>query len=319
MTAPAEIVNAPSEPAMRLARVWLGPERPATVLDAIRRAGAIETGIGEANVIIWANIRDPFSRMQELLHPGIEWVQVDSAGIDHWIESGLIDGTRTWTSASGRYGAAVAEHVVALLLGCSRHFVEQQRAQQWMRVESDWLIGKNIGFLGGGSIVRESIKRLSPFGVRSLALCEPRVEVPGALRTYGSDGLHELLRVSDHVVVALPLTPATRGMVGRAELELIGPHGLLVNVGRGPIVDTDALVAVLEDGRLGGAGLDVTDPEPLPADHPLWRMDNVLITSHSANSLSMMHAAFAELVAENLARFRRGDEPLGVIDPAVGF
>jgi len=269
-------------------------------------------------VIIWANVRHPATCIRELLHPGIEWVQIDSAGVEGWLAADLIDDARVWSSASGRYGSAVAEHVVALLLACSRRFTEQARTPRWMRVESEGLAGKTVGFVGGGGIVRESIARLAPFGVRSLALCEPCVAVPGAEHTYGSEGLHDLLKTSDHVVLALPLAPATRGMIGRGELELIGP-GFLVNVARGAIVDTEALVAVLSEGRLGGAGLDVTEPEPLPDDHPLWRMDNVMITSHSANSLEMLRSAYAELVAENLERFRRGEQVLGIIDMVLGY
>jgi D-3-phosphoglycerate dehydrogenase len=298
--------------------MWLGPERPASVVEAIRRGGGVETAIEEANAIVWSNLKDPVTRLQRLLHPGIEWVQVDSAGVEHWIASGLVDETRLWTSATGRYGPAVAEHVVTLLLACSRRIVEQVRVGHWARMENEILRGKTVGFLGGGSIARESIARLTSFGVRCVALCEPRIDVPGAEHTYGSEGLYELLEASNHVVVALPLTPATRGLIGRRELELIG-DGLLINVARGAIVDTDALVEVLAEGRLGGAGLDVTDPEPLPADHPLWQVNNVLITSHSANSIEMMNAAYAELVAENIGRFRRGDQLLGVIDLTLGY
>ena len=303
---------------MTSARIWLGPERPPVVVEAIRRGGGVESPIDKANAIVWSNLKDPVSRMKELLHPGIEWVQVDAAGIDHWIASGLIDSTRVWTSARGRYGSAVAEHVVMLLLACSRRIVEQVRIGHWARKENELLSGKTVGFLGGGSIVRESIARLASFNVRCLALAEPLIDVPGAAKTYGSNGLQEILEASDHVVVALPLTPATKGLIGPRELELIG-GGLLINVARGPIVDTDALVVTLKEGRLSGAGLDVTDPEPLPSDHPLWQMDNVLITSHSANSIEMMNAAYAELVAENVGRFNRGQELLGIVDLTLGY
>ena len=315
-TSSASRASSPST--ARIAHIWLGPERPPVVVDAIRRGGGVETPIEEANVIVWANIRDPVTRLQELLHPGIEWVQFDSAGVEAWFAAGILDDARLWSSASGRYGGAVAEHVVVLLLACLRRIVEQQRAGKWLRVEGKALAGVTVGFVGGGAIARESIARLTPFGVRSLALCEPRVDVPGAEHTYGPEGLHDLLKASDHVVLAVPMTPATHHMIGRSELELIG-DGLLINVSRGPVVDTDALVAVLAEGKLGGAGLDVTDPEPLPDDHPLWKMDNVLITSHSANSLEMMHSAYAELVAENVARFCRGEQPLGQIDFALGY
>lgn len=303
----------------RTPRIWLGPQRPDALVRAIHDNGGIEADIAEANAIIWSGLDHDVAPMRGLLHSGIEWVQLDVAGVDHWVESGLLDDRRLWTSARGRYGPAVAEHVVALLLAGARRFVEQARAGRWLPVQGERLAGATIGFVGGGGLARESIARLAPFGVRSLVVSDPPAPVPGADHCYGADQLDELLVESDHVVVAVPLTPATRGMIGRRELELIGPHGLLVNVARGPVVDTDALTAVLAEGLLGGAGLDVTDPEPLADDHPLWRMDNVLITAHSANGREMKRSAYTVLVAENVARFCRGEQPVEPIDLDLGY
>jgi phosphoglycerate dehydrogenase-like enzyme len=303
----------------RVARVWLGLEQPSEIVAAMRRGGAIPSSIEAANVVIWSGLDHDVSRMRGLLHPGIEWVQVDSAGVDHWVASGLVSPARLWTSARGRYGAAVAEQAVALLLACCRKLPQQARARRWTRVEGQRLEGKTVGIIGAGAVGRETIARLEPFGVRILVLDERDVDVPGAERSYAAAQLHQMLAECDHAVVAVPLTPSTRGMIGRRELELIRPGGLLVNVGRGAVVDTDALAAALACGQLGGAGLDVTEPEPLPDDHPLWHLDNVLITSHSANSREMLRAAYAGLVEENLQRFRRGEEPLGVIDVALGY
>jgi phosphoglycerate dehydrogenase-like enzyme len=303
----------------RAARVWLGPERPTALRHAIHESGGVEVDIAEANAIVWSALDHDVSAMSGLLHPGIEWVQLDVAGVDHWIDAGLIDDGRLWTSARGRYGAAVAEHVVALLLASARSFVGQARAAGWRPVQGRLLAEATIGFLGAGGLAQESIARLAPFGARILTLSEPSAQLSCADDSFTLDGLDEFLRLSDYVVVAVPLTPATRGMIGTRELDLIGPEGFLVNVARGPVVDTEALTAALADGRLGGAGLDVTDPEPLPQDHPLWGMDNVLITSHSANGNEMKRSAYNVLVAENVARFRRGEDPREPIDLTLGY
>ena len=128
-----------------------------------------------------------------------------------------------------------------------------------------------------------------------------------------------MLRASDYLVLAAPLTASTRGLVGARELDLLGPDGWLVNVGRGAVVDTDALVGALASGRLGGACLDVTEPEPLPDGHPLWSLPNALVTPHAANPWQDHFAALAVRVEENLRRFRDGLPLVGLIDLGRGY
>ena len=141
----------------------------------------------------------------------------------------------------------------------------------------------------------------------------------GADRSLHAAGLHSVLAESDFVVLAVPLTEETRGLIRERELELIGRDGWLVNVARGAIVVTEALVEALEHDRLGGACLDVTDPEPLPPEHPLWRLDNVLVTPHVANPPGTTYEPLARLVEENVRRFRDGRELRGVVDPERGY
>ena len=155
--------------------------------------------------------------------------------------------------------------------------------------------------------------------MKVIALTRSGAAVPGAERSLGPDGLDELLSASDYVVLCAPLTPETEGLIGARELDLIGPGGVLVNVGRGGLVDTGALVEALGAGRLRGAMLDVTEPEPLPDGHPLWSEPRALITPHVANTRAQLDAALARRVEENVARFRAGEELLGAIDPAAGY
>jgi phosphoglycerate dehydrogenase-like enzyme len=306
------------------ARVWLAPDAPAALAEAVLRGGGEVVPAEEANAVVWyAHSVGPeqVSLMRSLLRDPVRWVQIDSAGVEGWFAHGVVDDARVWTSAAGAYAVAVAEHVVALLLASTKRLAQCARAGRWNRDELEGvpLAGSTVGIVGAGGIGREAIKRLAPFDVRILALTRSGAPVPGADRSFGPDGLHELLTESDFVVLGAPLTPETRGLIGARELDLLGPAGVLVNVARGALVDTDAVVAALREGRLGGALLDVTDPEPLPDGHPLWSEPRALITPHVANTRAQLDVAFARRVEENVRRFRAGEELLGVMDPSAGY
>jgi D-3-phosphoglycerate dehydrogenase len=216
---------------------------------------------------------------------------------------------------------AVAEHVLALLLASAKRLVECARADTWRHADLQGvpLSGSTVGIVGAGGIGREIIRRLEPFDVRVIASTHSGSAVKGAARSLGAGDLDELLTESDYVVLCAPLTPETRGLIGARELDLIGPRGALINVARGALVDTGAVVAALRDGRLGGAFLDVTEPEPLPSGHPLWSEPRALVTPHVANTRQQLEAALLRRVEQNVARFRAGEPLLGVIDPAAGY
>jgi|tagenome__1003787_1003787.scaffolds.fasta_scaffold20965728_3 phosphoglycerate dehydrogenase-like enzyme len=307
------------------ARVWLPPGSPAALADAIRRGGGDVVDVADANVLFpygYAAVsadQEPFLR--SLLTDEVEWVQLQPAGVEDWFTLGLVDDRRLWTSSAGAYAVAVAEHVLALLLAAAKRLADCARATTWRRGELQGvpLSGSTVGIVGAGGIGREIIKRLEPFDVRVIASTHSGAEVPGAARSLRADELDELLTESDYVVLCAPLTPETEGLIGAHELDLLGPAGSLVNVARGAIVDTDALVAALREGRLGGALLDVTEPEPLPDGHPLWSEPRALITPHVANTRAQLEAALARRVEQNVARFRAGEPLLGVVDPAAGY
>jgi phosphoglycerate dehydrogenase-like enzyme len=257
--------------------------------------------------------------MGGVLHDGIRWVQLPSAGVDRWLRLGLLDERRTWTGAQGAYADDVAEHVLAFVLAAARRLPQAAKSRTWARDEGRRLAGATVGIVGAGGIGEAVVARLASFGVRILALSRSGREIPGAERSLGADSLHELLGESDYVVLALPLTDESRGLIGRRELDLIGSEGWLLNVARGAIVQTDALVAALREGRLAGACLDVTDPEPLPDGHPLWELDNVLITPHVANPPRLEIDVLAGRLEENVRRFVAGEELLGPIDLGRGY
>ena len=295
------------------------------IAEAVRRGGGELVAGERANAIVWygyehlAPEQVPLAR--SLLRDDVRWVQLDSAGVEPWFEHGLVDDARVWTSAAGAYDVAVAEHILAFVLAAAKRLPEAARSTTWRKpeLEGRQLAGSTVGIVGAGATGLEAIRLLEPFGVRIVALTRSGRDVPGADRSLGPDGLDDLLAASDYVVLCAPLTPATEGLIGARELELIGPGGVLVNVGRGALVDTGALVAALRADRLRGALLDVTDPEPLPDGHPLWSDPRALITPHVANTRAQLDAALAQRVEENVARFRAGKELLGPIDPVAGY
>ncbi len=312
-----EHTASPASRGVGSARVWLGPERHRALADAVERAGGALVEPAEANAIVWRG--GPPERLRAFLHAGVEWVQLDSAGLDHWLEQGILDEERRWTAAGEVFAPDVGEHAVALLLAAARRLPQAARRRTWGGGGGEPLTGLTVGIVGAGAIGRETIARLRPFGVRIVALTRSGRTVEGADRSLAAGGLDDLLADSDYVVLALPLTEETRGLIGGPELDRLGPRGWLVNVARGSLVDTDALVEALAEGRIGGACLDVTEPEPLPEDHPLWRFENVLITPHAANPPGTVEARLAPLVEENVHRFAEGRDLLGLVDPDRGY
>jgi phosphoglycerate dehydrogenase-like enzyme len=249
---------------------------------------------------------------------GIRWISLPAAGVEHWLDQ-MTDGP-VYTSAAGAFALPVAEHALALMLAGARSLAACARAERWDdTIPARSLEGTTIAIVGAGGIGRRLIELLAPFRVRVLAVTRHGRAVEGAAVTVPADRLDEVLPEADHVVLAAPGTPGTRHLFDAARLARMKPGAWLVNVGRGSLVDTDALVAALETGPLGGAGLDVTDPEPLPEGHPLWRHERVLITSHVASTVEGERRHYAVRVRENVARFAAGEPLLGVVDRDAGY
>ncbi|MDW5598549.1 D-isomer specific 2-hydroxyacid dehydrogenase family protein [Conexibacter stalactiti] len=301
--------------------VHVGPDPSPQLEQAVRDGGGTLVGaVAEAEAIVW---RGSPEQLQPLLHDGIRWVQLPSAGVEHWLESGLIDtaGARRWTAATGAYGAITAEHAFALLLAGLRRLPECARASSWQgdALEGGTLFGTTVAIIGAGGIGRALIAMLEPFGVTVLAVNRSGREVPGAAEIVPFTRVGELWPRADAVVLCAPATAETHHLLDAAALAALPAHAWVVNVARGSLVDTDALVRAFADGAIAGAALDVTDPEPLPADHPLWREPRALITPHTANPAGPLRIALAERVRENVARLREDRELLGIVDPARGY
>jgi phosphoglycerate dehydrogenase-like enzyme len=229
------------------------------------------------------------------------------------------------TNGRGAFSAALAEFVLAALLFFAkdlRRLVAQQAAGAWTAFDMERLEGRTVGIVGYGDIGRAVAARLRPLGVDVLALRrrpDRSREDPLAAEILPPSRLVDLMARADDVVVSMPLTPGTRGFVGREAVAAMKRTAVLVNVGRGPVVDEPALVEALERGRIRGAALDVFETEPLPAESPLWRLPNVLLSPHCADHVPGWVDEAMRLFLRNLERFRRGEPPPGVVDKTAGY
>jgi phosphoglycerate dehydrogenase-like enzyme len=252
-------------------------------------------------------------------YPQISWVQLPMAGVELMADAGVLDHRRQWTSAKGAYAEPVAEHALALLLAGLRHLPERARAHSWGEPAGLSLFDQPLTIVGGGGIAIALLRLLEPFRARVTIVRQHAEPVAGAVRTVTAARLHEALADACAVVLTLALTPQSRGLIGRKELEAMDQQAWLVNVARGALVDTEALVEALRSHWIGGAALDVTDPEPLPTGHPLWNLPNCLITPHTADTEQMTQPLLADRIAENVQRLATGRELTGRVDPDLGY
>ncbi|WP_402465553.1 NAD(P)-dependent oxidoreductase [Isoptericola aurantiacus] len=306
----------PDSPAISAA-----PEVPGWVADAVRDAGARLVPLGEETAgLLWFGPLGVDGLGPALAAaPAVRWVQLPSAGVDACLEAGLLDDHRTWTSAKGSFAEPVAEHALALTLAALRRLPERARARSWGTEAGTSLYGADVLVLGAGGIARSFLELIRPFRTRSVVVRRRADPVPGADRVVTAEHLTTELARADVVVLAAALTPATRSLVGAPEVAAMRRGATLVNVARGGLVDTDAVVAALRSGHLGAAALDVTDPEPLPDGHPLWDLPGALVTPHTADTPEMVEPLLRDRIEVNLRRFVRGDPLDGVVDPVAGY
>jgi phosphoglycerate dehydrogenase-like enzyme len=285
---------------------------------AVTTGGARLAPVEEADALVWADSTRPHDLPVVLARGGgIRWVALPFAGIEPHLAH--LDRDRTWTCARGVYARPVAEHALAMGLAGLRGLVTYSRADRWSAPEGVNLVGGNVVVLGAGGITEELSRLLTGFGCSLTVIRRKAEPFPGATRTMDLDHLLDALPGADLVVLALALTPETEGVIGRAELEAMADHAWLINVARGGHVDHTALLSALEAGTIGGACLDVTDPEPLPAGHPLWTHPRVLITPHVGNTPEMGIPLLAAHIERNVTRFVAGEPLEGVVDVDAGY
>jgi phosphoglycerate dehydrogenase-like enzyme len=300
-------------------QIAVGPgDVPAWALDAVQRGGGQVVAPEVAEAVVWMDgrnsrdLRDMLQRAADAV-----WVQLPFAGIEPFAE--LLDTDRFWTCGKGVYAEPVAELAMSLGLAGLRGLSHYARAAEWSGPRGSNLQGANVTILGGGGIAQSLLRLLAPFDCRVTVVRNTVQAMEGAADVIGADRYVDALPGADLVVVALALTADTDGMLGLSEFEQMEPHAWVVNVARGAHIVTDHLVEALRDGLIGGAGLDVTDPEPLPAGHALWSLPNCIITPHVGNTPEMGAALLAERITANIRRFAQGEELLGPVDVGKGY
>ena len=290
-------------------------------MEAVEKGGGTVVDLGDdPDAVVWLDSADMAGLNAALqAAPRVEWVQLPFAGVELAAEAGLFSHERQWTSAKGAYGQPVAEHALTLALAGLRWLPTRIEARSWGTPAGISLYDQKVTILGGGGITHYLLEQLAPFGVEATVIRRKADPVPGAARTVTMSELHEVLPGALVVFLALALSPATTGIIGAPELELMDERAWLVNVARGRHVKTDALVAALTSGSIAGAALDVTDPEPLPDGHPLWDLSNCIITPHTADTIEMIRPLLAERIRDNVERFAVGRELIGRVDPDAGY
>ncbi|MCX7522336.1 hydroxyacid dehydrogenase [Microbacterium sp. STN6] len=304
--------------------IALLPRPKEAFADAVAAGGGVVEELSErTRGLIWLSSKHPEQLAEALRsHPGIGWVQLPWAGVDAFADviaaearPGLV-----WTSAKGAYAEPVAEHALTLALALLRVIPTRVRARSWSTVaEGRSLYRLNVTIIGAGGIALELLRLLTPFDVTTTVVRRSASPVDGADVTVQVDRLREALADADVVIVAAAATDATAQLIGERELAAMRQDAVLVNIARGSLVDTAALVRALDDGRIAGAGLDVTDPEPLPDGHPLWSEPACIITPHSADTPDMTAPLLAERIQLNVEALLGDGRFVGIVDPVAGY
>jgi phosphoglycerate dehydrogenase-like enzyme len=287
----------------------------------------IERHLRDAEVIVtWSLRPEQFELARQL-----RWIHSPAAAVHQLLFPDLVKSDVVLTNAREVHGPVVAEHVIALILALAKQIPRAVRLQQkhiWGQ-EIMWedhgrpreVRGATLGLIGVGSIGREVARMASALGMRIIATRDnPQKEKPeGVERVYSANEIDILLAQSDFVVLAAPTTPATTGLINAERLARMKPGAFLVNVGRGPLVDEPALALALRQKKIGGAALDVFDQEPLPADSPLWELENLLLTPHTAGLTDKLWERHFALISENLRRYLAREPLLAQVDKTKGY
>jgi phosphoglycerate dehydrogenase-like enzyme len=293
--------------------------------DAVRAGGGTVVQPAEAEALVWtATGFEPGFRPADLVevlatHEGIRWVQLPWAGVEPYATAGVLDTAHTWTSGKGVYAGPVAEHALALALAGLRHLKSYSGARSWTAQAGRTLLDGQVTIFGGGGITQELVGLLRPFRARTTVVRKHPAALAGVDRVVGWADRDAALAGADVVFLALALTPETEHFMGRAQFETMADHAWLVNVARGRHVVTDDLVEALKRALIGGAGLDVTEPEPLPDGHPLWDLPTCLITPHTANTYEMAIPLLTARITDNVRRYVAGEPLVGQVDAVLGY
>lgn len=294
------------------------PNSPEWVREAVIAGGGHIVEPADASAIVWTAARNA-SGLREVLDANahLEWVQVPFAGIENFVP--ILDDNRIWTCGKGVYAEPVAEHALALALAGMRNISGYSRATQWTGPTGRNLLGAAVTIVGGGGITESLVRLLRPFNCSITVVRRTVEDIEGVDTVVGQENLVDALAGADVVFLALSLTRETIGLIGKPELEVMEPHAWIINVARGGHIVTDDLVWALQNNIIGGAALDVTDPEPLPEHHPLWELPNCIITPHVGNTPEMAIPLLSARITENVKRFINDETLVGLVDVRHGY
>ena len=287
---------------------------------ALELGGAKLSPMGsDVRGLIWTDYSSP-AALGELIdrNPQLEWVQLPFAGVDAFAKQ--LDKKVLFTSAKGAYREPVAEHALMLALALGRKLPVRIKASSWGTREAFSFYDSKVLLIGAGGISEELTKLLAPFRAE-ITVVRNNADLPfsGAKKVAGLDKLDSLIPEADLVIVTCALTDQTRGLINYKRLSLFKPTAYLVNVARGPIVVSDDLIRALDDGLLAGAGLDVTDPEPLPDGHAFFGRDDLILTPHTADTKEIVTRLFATRIEQNVKAFLGNGAWVGEVSPSLGY
>jgi phosphoglycerate dehydrogenase-like enzyme len=253
----------------------------------------------------------------------LKWIHATSAGVDALMFPDLINGDVVVTNARGIFDRTIAEYVLCTILMFAKDFprsLKLQSEHKWQHRDTERAAGKQVLVVGAGSIGGQIARLCKAAGLKPHGIArKPRHDDPDFIAVHGNDDLTEQLGLADFVVIAAPLTPQTEGLFDEKAFQAMRKSARLINIGRGPVVKTDELIKALNDGEIAGAALDVFEEEPLPEDHPLWDMDNVIMTAHMAGDFIGWKRALTDQFLENLDRWHKGEELFNFVDKKLGY
>ncbi|HEV2487729.1 MAG TPA: D-2-hydroxyacid dehydrogenase [Terracidiphilus sp.] len=290
----------------------------------VNSPAALAEASKEAEVILhWAGPRD-LLRSAFLGNPGIRWVHSRSAGLDRTLFPELVQSVVPLTNGSGVFSQTLGEFALAAILYFAKDFrrmLRNQEAGRWEQFLVEEIAGQTVGIVGYGDIGRAVASRVHAMGMRVLALKRhaPAYPDPFVAQFYKPDELSELLAHCDYVVVATPLTPETRHMIGDAAFAAMKPNAVVINVGRGPVIDQAALVRALAGGKIKGAGLDVFEEEPIPSGDPIYKFENVLVSPHCADQTKDWLNQAMQFFLLQYERFWNGQPLENIVEKHLGY
>ena len=296
-----------------------------TSVAAGKSVEAFERTAAGATVIFSWSISGKLLQDVFAMAPKVRWVHSRSAGLDGVLFSALRQSPVPLTNGRGVFSASLGEFALGAMLYFAKGFRRMVGSQQkgvWDQFDTEPLEGKTLGIVGYGDIGRAIASRAHAMGMKVLALRRRPQESAGdplVDEVFPTERKLEMLARCDYIAAAAPLTPETRGMIGAPEFAVMRPNAVVINVGRGPVIDEAALVAALEQGRIKGAALDVFDREPLPEGHAFYRLQNVLVSPHCADHYPDWLEQAMQFFLDNFERFRQGQPLLNVIDKQRGY